>query len=281
MRSGYADLHLHTVASDGTQTLELLVRRAKANALTTVAVTDHDVISDRLTERVSEWDGVEVITGVELKADFAGVSGELLGYFVDPSEPKLAELLAWMEEARIKRMERMVAKCCEQGFDVSMQDIRAYAAGNVGRPHLARVLVDKGAVSAMDEAFQQYIGRRGPCYVSLEKVGLAEAVDILHGAGGVVSVAHPCLMHVEDWDSFLDLLLQTGVDGIESVYPYRDPNSPDLTISPDTLAAKANQRGFLVTGGSDDHGEDSSKTSIGSVRLPYSVVEAIKKVAGL
>jgi predicted metal-dependent phosphoesterase TrpH len=281
MQKGYADLHLHTVASDGTQTLEELVRRAKANALSCVAVTDHDVISDRLTERVAERDGIEVITGVELKADFDGVSGELLGYFVDPAEPELARLLAWMEEARVVRMERMVAKCREQGFDVSMEDIRAYAQGNVGRPHLARVLVDKGAVSAMDEAFHQYIGRHGPCYVSLEKIGLVDAVRILHGAGGVVSVAHPCLMHVDDWDGFLDGLLQVGVDGIESVYPYRDPKSADLTIAPESLAAKANQRGFLVTGGSDDHGEDSSKTSIGSVHLPYSVVEAIKKVAGL
>ena len=278
MSATYADLHLHTVASDGTQTLAEMVARARACGLSAIAITDHDAISPELTGRVTTLLGVEVITGVELKADFDGVAGELLGYFVDPASPRLAELLGWMEKARLLRMERMLEKCREAGFDIGMADVRRHAAGNLGRPHLARVLVECGAVKRSDEAFERFIGRGLPCYVSLEKIGLREAVEILHGAGGAVSVAHPCLMHVADWDSFLDGLVAAGVDGMETVYPYRTSPTTVLAIAPEGLAMKAGQRGLLVTGGSDDHGLDSTKTTLGQIRLPYEHVAALKRV---
>ncbi len=278
---GFADLHLHTTASDGTQSIDRLVERAKAMALSCLAITDHDVISSQLTRRVTTMHDLEVITGVELKADFDGVAGELLGYFVDPGAPRLRALLAFMERARVVRMEKMVQRCREQGIDIQMEEVRALAQGNIGRPHIARVLMNKGAIGAMEDAFRGYIGKGQPCYVPLEKVGFREAVTILHEAGGVVSVAHPCLMRVEGWDRFLSELRAAGVDGMESVYPYRDPESPELTIPPHVLEAKAADHGFLTTGGSDDHGEDSTKVSLGTVRLPYAVVRALKQVAGL
>ncbi len=278
--SSYADLHLHTVASDGTQTVDELVTRAKAAALSCIAVTDHDTVSPDLSERVTRVRGVEVIAGVELKADFNGVSGELLGYFIDPSARDLADLLEWMDRARVRRMERMVEKCREVGVDVDMGDVRNHAKGNVGRPHLARALLEKGAIDEMDEAFARFIGRGQPCYVALEKVTLREAVKALRAAGAAISLAHPCLMRVADWDSLFRLLSEEGVDAIESVYPYRDPRSVDLSIAPERLAAEATKHGFLVSGGSDDHGPGSTKVSLGQVRLPYEHVEALRERAG-
>jgi predicted metal-dependent phosphoesterase TrpH len=279
--AGYADLHLHTVASDGTQTVSELVARAKAAAFSCIAITDHDAVSRDLTERSTRIDGVEVITGVELKTDFDGVTGELLAYFVNPGHVELVELLAWMDRARTNRMVRMVEKCREIGVDLDMGDVRSHAKGNVGRPHLARALMEKGAISEFDEAFARFIGRGKPCYVPLEKVSLSEAVRVLHAAGGAVSLAHPCLMRVADWDPFFVLLADAGVDAIESVYPYRDPHSPDLSISPDALAAQAAKHGFLVSGGSDDHGPDSTKASLGQIRIPYEHVAALKRLVGL
>ena len=281
MTSSVADLHLHTVASDGTQTISEMVARARANGLAAIAITDHDTISAELAGRVVSLQGVEVITGVELKADFDGVTGELLGYFVDPQSPPLRELLEWMEGARLLRMEQMVEKCREAGIAVGMTDVRRHAAGNLGRPHLARALVESGAVKETDEAFERLIGRGRPCYVSLDKIGLREAVEILHGAGGAVSVAHPCLMRVPDWDEFLDALVAAGVDGMELVYPYRTSLATELAISPQLLVAKAGQRGLLTTGGSDDHGLDSSKVTLGQIRLPYEHVAALKRAVGL
>jgi hypothetical protein len=258
-----------------------MVSRARASGLSAIAITDHDAVTPELHGRVTTVQGIEVITGVELKADFGGVAGELLGYFVDPGAEPLRRLLAWMEEGRRARMEEMVKKCREAGLDVGMVDVRRHAAGNLGRPHLARALVEAGAVRETDEAFERLIGRGRPCYVPVEKVDVHEAVEILHAAGGAVSVAHPCLMHVRDWESFLDMLVAAGVEAMETVYPYRASPTRDLAISPQLLAAKAQLRGLLVTGGSDDHGRDSTKVTLGQVRLPYEHVAALKRAAGL
>jgi len=279
MTKGYADLHLHTIASDGTQTVETLVRRAKATALHCIAITDHDIISPDLASRVTLMQGLEVITGVEVKAMFGSVEGELLAYFVDPAHPGLMDLLGPLSASRDDRMKKMAALCCEHlGIDIDYAEIRAEAgAGNVGRPHLARVLMERGVVESFQEAFGTLIGKGCPCYSAIDKPDYGDAVRILKAAGGVVSVAHPCLMEITEWDEFLGELAAAGVDGLETVYPY-DPLARNLTIEPWLLAEKAEQQDFLVTGGSDDHGP-GGKESLGIIRLPYEHVEALKKRA--
>lgn len=281
MTKAYADLHLHTVASDGMQTIEQLVARAKATALHAIAITDHDIISPELTTRVTSMLGLEVITGVEVKAMFGDVEGELLAYFVDPADAGLRELLAPLSTSRDERMERMVALCREHlQIDISYADVQAESGdGNIGRPHLARVLIEKGAIETFQEAFATLIGKGCPCYHAIDKPDYLDAVRVLKNAGGAVSVAHPCLMKVTDWDELLDDLKAMGVDAMESVYPY-DPLSRNLSIEPWLLAEKAAQRGFLVTGGSDDHGP-GGKESLGTIRLPYGHVEALKRAAGV
>ncbi len=279
MTKAYADLHLHTDASDGTQTLETLLRRAKATAFDCIAITDHDIVSPRLTSRVATLGGLEVITGVEVKALFGDVAGELLGYFVDPTHPELQALLAPLSASRDQRMMRMVELCREHlQIDITYEDVLAESGGgNVGRPHLARVLLEKGAIHDFKEAFDTLIGKGCPCYDAIEKPDFREAVRVLKAAGAAVSVAHPCLMKVPDWNLLLDELKQAGVDGMETIYPY-DPLARNLSIEPWLLAEKAQQRGFLITGGSDDHGP-GGKESLGSVRLPYDRVEILKERA--
>ncbi len=279
MKQGYADLHLHTVASDGTVTVAEQVRRAKAAAISCIAITDHDAISDDITVRVAEVHGVEVIAGVEIKADFDGVTGEILGYFVDPRTDELRSFLAGMETARVERMEEMLRRCRDElKIDIGLEDVRSVASGNLGRPHLARVLVDKGVVPDFSEAFSRLLRRGAPCYASIEKDDFRRVVEIVHRAGGVASLAHPCLMKVADWDAFLDEVAAADVDALETYYPY-DPSGRSLTIEPRVLETMAEKRGFLMTGGSDDHGPDSTKESIGSIRLPYERVEALRALA--
>jgi len=276
MTQGTADLHMHTIASDGTVTVIEQVRRAKAAGLSCIAITDHDVISDDLTERVTMIHGIEVITGVEIKADFDGVTGEILGYFVDPVSDELRSFLTGMEAARIERMEEMIRRCRdEMGIDIGLEDVRAVAVGNLGRPHLARVLVSKGIVGGFSEAFDRFLKRGAPCYAPIEKDNFRDVLQIVHRAGGVTSLPHPCLMKVPEWDAFLDELTEAGIDAIEAFYPY-DPSSRSLTIEPRLLQTMAEKRGFLLTGGSDDHGPDSTKESLGSIRLPYERVEALR-----
>lgn len=281
MTNGYADLHLHTVASDGTQEIATLVQRAKARGLSTIAITDHDTISQDLHTRVTEIAGMEVITGVELKVEFDGMLGELLGYFVDPFFASMQELFVFMRRAREQRMAQMVSKCRNcLGIDISLAEVRALAHVSIGRPHLAQVLVEKGAAETMRDAFDRLIGNGGTCYVPLERPGFRQATDAIHAAGGVAAVPHPCFLPVSDWPAFLGVLRAADVDGIEAFYPYVHDDAR-LHINPDVLRSLAEENGFLLTGGSDDHGPASVKEALGEVRLPYKYVEEIKRRCGL
>ena len=276
---GYADLHIHTIASDGTRTVDEVIVRARECGLSSIAITDHDVITDRLTQRVSTELGVEVVTGVEIKATFADVAGEILGYFVEPQSPRLKDMLDGLKASRVSRMQRMVELCCEHtGTRITFEEVRAVGPGNVGRPHLARVLIDRGVTESFEEAFRLWLGKDRPCYSPIEKPEYRDVIRAIHEAGGAASLAHPCLMKVEAWDPFLDDLRDAGLDGAEVFYPYRVANGigRGMTIAPNLMRAKAVARGLLLTGGSDDHGPNSTKESLGSIRLPYVRVEALK-----
>jgi predicted metal-dependent phosphoesterase TrpH len=260
-------------------TVDEQARRAKAAALSCIAITDHDVVSDDITERVATMHGIEVIAGVEIKADFDGVTGEVLGYFFDPKHEELRSFLVGMETARVERMNEMIRRCRETlKIEIDLADVRAVADGNLGRPHLARVLMEKGVVADFSEAFGKLLKRGAPCYAPIEKDDFRDVVALVRRAGGVTSIAHPCLMKVDDWDAFLDEAAAAGVDALETFYPY-DAANRGLTIEPRILRTMAEKRGFLLSGGSDDHGPDSTKESIGQIRVPYERVDALRALA--
>jgi len=281
MSEGYADLHLHTTASDGTQGILQLVKRAAAYGLSSIAITDHDTISQELTARVIKINGLEVITGVEIKVDFDGIRGELLGYFVDPACPSLHEMFLFMKRSREERMAKMVKRCADKlGLDIKIDEVRRIASGSIGRPHLAQLLVERGAVPSLKEAFDRLIARGKPCYVPLKRLGFRDVACAVHAAGGVTSIPHPCFMEVQNWENFLIAVRAEGVDGVEVFYPYR--NAADkLKTSPQIVASLAKKHGFLLTGGSDDHGPSSVKETLGEVRVPYRYVKALKRACGL
>ena len=281
MKGGDADLHLHTTASDGTQRIAELAGRAVLFGLSTIAITDHDTISPELTERVGEIQGVEVITGVEIKVDFDGVRGELLGYFTDPRAPLLQELFSFMQRARRERMAEMVERCRDRaGLDITAEEVGALAAGSVGRPHLAQLLVERGVVGSMREAFDRLLAKGRPCYVALDKPGFRQGAAAVHAAGGVTSIAHPCLMEVGDWEGFLARVHPEGVDGVEAFYPYELARSR-LHVLPAELTRLAREEGLLLTGGSDDHGPGSVKEAFGAMRVSIQYVDALKRACGL
>ena len=281
MNECYADLHLHTTASDGTQGISELVARAKELSLSTIAITDHDTIARELTDRVAKIDGLEVITGVEIKALFDSVPGELLGYFVESQFPALQQLFSFMQQSRVERMARMVERCRKHvGVDITADEVSGMAAGSIGRPHLAQLLVEKKVVPSIREAFNRLIARGKPCYVPLAKPDFREVIQAVHDAGGITAIAHPCLMRIEDWDDFFHTARTEGVDAIEAFYPY-EIASGGLRISDGELAALAEKHGFLLTGGSDDHGPASDKETLGKVKLPCRYVKEMKAACGI
>ena len=278
MTECYADLHLHTTASDGTQTIPELAARARGVGLSIIAVTDHDTISPDLTAPTTKINGIEVITGVELKVLYDGIHGELLGYFIDPHSAALTELFSFMRAARESRMEEMVGRCRSYtGADITIAAVRALAKGSIGRPHLAQALVDQGVVTTKREAFDKLLGNGKPCYVALKKPDFRAAAQAVHAAGGVTSIPHPCLFDVPDWDSFLAYVKPEGVDGVEVFYAYDRPN--ELTADPQEIMLLARKHGFLLTGGSDDHGPGSVRESLGRIRVPCKYVEELRASA--
>ena len=281
MSECYADLHLHTTASDGTQDISEQVGRAKKLGFSTIAITDHDTIATELTGRVTQIDGIEVITGSEIKALFDGVPGELLGYFVAPELPALQEIFAFMKQSRVERMAKMLERCRKRvGVDITADEVSRMAAGSIGRPHLAQLLVEKGVVPSIREAFNRFIAKGRACYVPLEKPDFRKVIQTVHDAGGITAIAHPCFMRVEEWNGFLHTARTEGVDGIEVFYPY-ELAARDLCISPAELTSLAEKHGFLLTGGSDDHGLASDKETLGKVKVPCRYVDEIKAACGI
>jgi len=271
----WADLHLHTRWSDGTLDLAGVVARAKAAGLSAIAITDHDTIGPDLRAPLQEMDGLLVITGVEIKAEILGERGEILGYFLDPAHPALRELFRGMAEARERRMQAMVARCQEVlGVPLSYEEVRARARGSVGRPHLAALLVERGAVATLEEAFEKYLGDEGLCYVPLSRPTSAQVIAAIRAAGGVAALAHPGFHGFSDWTRALQALKDQGLRAVELFYPYEtsaQPLNPGLSELPRIAA----ELGLIATGGSDDHGPGSVKESLGLVKVPYSVVEEL------
>lgn len=270
-------MHLHTRWSDGTQTLSELLARVKAEGLSAVAITDHDTIGPDLHSPVEFREGIEVITGVEVKAEILGERGEILGYFVDPGHPAMQALFAWMAQAREERMKAMVERCREVlGIPLTYEEVRAKAQGSVGRPHLAALLVEQGVVPSLDEAFLRYLGDDGICYVPLPRPTSAQVIEAIRAGKGVAVLAHPGFYGFSQWREVLQTLKEQGLAGVEVFYPYEirpdKPLNPWLWEIPGLVA----ELGLVATGGSDDHGPGSVKESLGMIRIPYAVVEELR-----
>lgn len=273
----WADLHLHTRWSDGTQTLPELLLRASSLGLSVLAVTDHDTIGPDLEAPEFLRDGLEIITGVEIKAEILGERGEILGYFLDPQHPALRYLFAWMARAREERMQAMVARCREiLGLSLTYEEVRERAQGSVGRPHLAALLVEHGLVPSLEEAFQKYLGDEGLCYVPLPRPGSAQVLEAIRAAGGVAVLAHPGFHGFPDWRSALQTLKAQGLAGVELFYPYEMGVEKGMHPKLGELPRLVAELGLVATGGSDDHGPGSVKESLGMVRVPYAVVEELR-----
>ncbi|PWK15503.1 PHP domain-containing protein [Tumebacillus permanentifrigoris] len=264
-----ADLHAHTTASDGTFAPRELVELAKKNGLAAVAITDHDT-TDGLAEAEATGRelGVEVVPGIELSTVFEGKEVHVLGYFYDPEHPELLRLTRMMRDDRINRMDKMIARLQEAGLDITREEVQAEAQGAIGRPHFARVLMKKGYVSTMPEAFDKYLTYGKPGYVARIKVAPEEAVRVILAAGGVPVVAHPGLL---DKDYLFDSLVPAGLIGLEAFHP---DHSEEKRRHYQALAA---QHGLLATGGSDFHGAGAEhRGELGSVNVPLDIVRQLQ-----
>ena len=189
----YVDLHTHTTASDGSLSARALVELARSKGLAALAISDHDSTDSLDAALVAGQElGIEVIPGIEISTDVSESEIHVLGYFIDYHDTQFQTLLATLREARLGRARKMVEKLATLGMPLEWQRVQAFAGvGAVGRPHVAKALVEAGFVPDIKTAFDRYISRNGPAYVERYKLTPVEAVKMLLKVGGMPVLAHP------------------------------------------------------------------------------------------
>jgi 3',5'-nucleoside bisphosphate phosphatase len=267
------DLHTHSTFSDGTLAPEQVVELATGRGLTGIALTDHDNTGGVSQARAAtRGTGLTVLLGCELSAEHDGHPVHVLGYDFDPEEPAFAAKRAWIAEGRVARTRRMVERLRELGAPVELERVRELAGGGaVGRPHVARAMVEAGVVDDMAAAFgPEWIGTGGRAYVPKEAVTPVEAVELIHGAGGVAVLAHPSV-HAGAAavpEPVIRAMAAAGLDGLEVDHPDQPP--PDRAH----WRALAAELGLETTGASDCHGALYGYR-LGSERTPEATVERL------
>ena len=242
-----ADLHTHTTASDGRLSPSELVQLARQCNLDVVAITDHDTTSGVVLAQQAAGDDLVVIPGIEISARDARHYVDILGYFIDVHHSGLQQRLNQFQIDRQHRAQAIVEQLTLLGTPIEWNRVSALAQGDiVGRPHIAQALVEAGHVQSMTEAFDQYIGSKRPAYVPRQTIPPAEAIELIHAAGGVAVLAHP--VYVRDFPTAVSDFVKVGLDGIEVCYP---DHTPEIEARARALADRFQ---LIMTGGSDFHG---------------------------
>lgn len=259
----WADLHMHSRWSDGEWAPRKLVKASRNAGLGALALTDHDDVRG-FPELVAAGmeHGVEVLSGVEISSWQDGIDVHILGYGFDPDDPALNELLSASRATRRERAERIVQRLGDLGFPVEMNAVFEIAGdAAIGRPHVARALLEAGHVGSLREAFDRWLGDGKPACVDKLRITPAEAVHAIHSAGGVAVCAHPVTLGGNVTDS-LDRLVDAGIDGVEVRHGFHGNNAEG------TFERYARDRSLLRTGGSDFHGPRLGSAEPGSVSIP-------------
>ena len=262
------DLHLHSTASDGTLAPREVVRRARAAGLSGLSLTDHDT-ADGLEEAEVEARalGLAFLGGAELSANEPGRSVHLLAFGFDRSDPALLEFMQGYREDRVRRAKEIVRRLNGLGVPLEWGHVEAEMGGAAPtRAHLARALVASGLVPTAHQVFGRYLSRGRPAFVEKRPTPPAEVIDRVHGAGGVVLLAHPGRVHDE---AAIRRWVGQGLDGVELRHP---ENGPEVRARLERLALEL---GLLRSGGSDWHGPEAYRVEIGSEAVPIEWMEAI------
>ena len=270
---GIADLHTHSLHSDGTHTPTMIVERALTKGLSALALTDHDSV-DGLDEARARADGtgLEIVAGVELSAHDGSAEVHVLGLFVDDHDAEFRQSLVSFREQRLLRAHAILERLEELGFDLSWDDVLERAqGGSIGRPHIAEAMVAAGYVASIDEAFRRYLGSKCPAHVARKTLTPRGAIELVRRAGGVAAIAHPATMQR---DSLIPELARQGLLAIEVAHPRHDENDRRR------YTRLCERYGLIATGGSDTHGARTGYSQVGDTTVSSAIVERLREAAG-
>jgi 3',5'-nucleoside bisphosphate phosphatase len=275
------DLHSHSTMSDGTDSPTRVVQLAGEAGLAALALTDHDTL-DHLPEAraAAEAQSLRLVPGCEISCELSGRAPgtmHLLVFFVDDAPGELRDRLAALQEARNERNVQIVDALNERGVPITVEAVQAQAGpGSVGRPHIARVLMEAGHVSSIQEAFDVWLGKGRPAYFERDRLEPEDAIELTHASGGVCAIAHPGSLGLDDveLDAFVGELADAGLDGLECEYGAYLPEERA------PLHELARRHGLAPTGGSDYHGDNKPGLSVGTgrgdLRVPDDFLTALE-----
>jgi hypothetical protein len=277
------DLHLHTTHSDGSFSPSDVLAFAKTAGVTALAITDHDIVAG-IPEAMEIGDrlGIEIIPGVEISSRYGDSELHILGYCFDWRQPQLNERMKTLRESRHDRNPRIIQRLNELGLPVTYEEVRDLAGTeSVGRPHIARVLMNKKLVNSAKEAFDRYLAEGRPAFVPRQLPDPTEAVTWIREAGGVAVLAHPTWVKEtsEGLSRLVEQLKEAGLGGIEVHYSTHNAKQTGQYLN---LAKRLD---LLVTGGSDFHGVTKPDifvgTGRGDLKVSDKLLEPLKKAASL
>ena len=268
----FIDMHTHSTFSDGIFSPSELVDYAVKKGLSGIAITDHDTVDgiEEAMERASIYKGFIVIPGVELSTEYNNEEVHVLGYMIDYRMEYLLRILKYLQDTRNNRAIKIIDKLKKMGIKINHEDVMKIAGdGAIGRPHIARFLIQDGYVGTIKNAFTEYLAKGAPAYVPKQKLTPLCAINIIRKAGGVSVAAHPGLLKSKN---ILNYLIHIGIDGIE-VY-----HSKHTAKQSEEFLKLAQRHNLFITGGSDFHyppqvGRENA--DLGSIKIP------LENIAGL
>jgi 3',5'-nucleoside bisphosphate phosphatase len=269
------DLHLHTTSSDGRLTPRALVGRVAAAGVRIMAVTDHDTTAalDEVRRAAAEY-GIEAVSGIEVTAVENERDVHVLGYFIDPDDRALAAFLSIQRGRRVARVQAIAARLADLGVPVDVTplftQVRQETGRSIGRPQLARAMIEAGHVRDTSEAFDRWLGAGRPGFIAREGPSIHDVIAVLHAAGGLASLAHPGKTGI---DARIPALRECGLDALEAFHSDHDE------LQRARYANLAAELGCLVTGGSDFHGDPTHGVEPGTAPLPHAEWERLRAAA--
>ena len=286
LKSGLIDLHSHTNESDGTLTPDELVRLALNAGLDALAITDHDTFAGyEKAEIAAKNAGLDLVRGIELNSRLEADgqrarSVHVLGYFPN-GEPadSFARWLTSQRDDRRNRNLRLSNALREKGIEITIDEVEARGKSLAGRPHFARVLVEKGYAKDPDDAFRKYIGEDAPTYVERQSLSTEEVIAFIKEGGGVPAIAHPVRLSLPHDETERRILLRLRAVGLRGLEVYHSEHPPHLQSYYLRLAEELK---LLPVGGSDFHGAAKPDIALGSgrngnVRVPRDFLDQMRE----
>lgn len=267
----YADLHVHTLASDGTYGPQQIVKESIKRGLCAIAIVDHDTL-DAIAATIAEAQGqdLEIISGIELTAQYEGLEVHILGYFLDYKNEALLKKLVSMRADRVVRVHKIIDNLAGLGIKLNPQTVFDISGeATVGRMHIARALLKDGHIKSIQEAFRKYIGDKSPAYVLGFSLSVPDAIRMIRDAKGVAVLAHPYLLHD---DALITEFASYGLQGMEIYYPEHSQSMVNFYLD------LAKQLNLAPTGGSDFHGAAKPNIKLGMIKIPMELVEKLRQL---